>query len=206
MPGPRSICSGCGAAGPRGSTLSRAAIAAGLVAGLGGGWLLQNAVATGGAALPGTSGAAAVRTNRPAFRSRRSRPSVPRRPRSRWLLSPGPRRSPLQPSRRRHRRRRRQSLPRRRFRAVARPNEPPPASDGRRAVQEPPRPPEVALPFDASLQTILFGPERRLAIVDGRIVGEGDEIKGARVVEITPERRPAPGRPGPAPAPDRGPR
>ena len=48
-----------------------------------------------------------------------------------------------------------------------------------------PRAPEVALPFDASLQTILFGPERRLAIVDGRIVGEGDEITGARVVEIT---------------------
>ena len=63
-------------------------------------------------------------------------------------------------------------------------NEPPPP-----AAKPPPparpRPPEVALPFDASLQTILFGPERRLAIVDGRIVGEGDEIKGARVVEIT---------------------
>jgi hypothetical protein len=46
-------------------------------------------------------------------------------------------------------------------------------------------PPEVPLPFEASLATILFGPERRLAIVDGRIVGEGDEIRGARVVEIT---------------------
>jgi hypothetical protein len=42
------------------------------------------------------------------------------------------------------------------------------------------------LPFEASLSTILFGPERRLAIVDGRIVGEGDEIKGAQIVEITP--------------------
>jgi hypothetical protein len=39
---------------------------------------------------------------------------------------------------------------------------------------------EVALAFDASLQAILFGPERRLAIVDGRIVGKGDDIKGAR--------------------------
>jgi hypothetical protein len=34
------------------------------------------------------------------------------------------------------------------------------------------------VPFEASLSTILFGPERRLAIVDGRIVGEGDEIRG----------------------------
>jgi hypothetical protein len=42
------------------------------------------------------------------------------------------------------------------------------------------------VPFEASLSTILFGPERRLAIVDGRIVGEGDEIRGAHIVEITP--------------------
>ena len=48
-----------------------------------------------------------------------------------------------------------------------------------------PRPPEMPLPFDASLETILFGLERRLAIVDGRIVGEGDEVRGARIVEIT---------------------
>src|SRR4051812_2187952 len=41
------------------------------------------------------------------------------------------------------------------------------------------------LPFDAALRTILFSPERQLAIVDGRIVGVGDEVRGARVVEIT---------------------
>jgi hypothetical protein len=44
---------------------------------------------------------------------------------------------------------------------------------------------EVALPFDAVLGTILYAPERKLAIVDGRIVQTGDEINGAQVVEIT---------------------
>jgi hypothetical protein len=48
------------------------------------------------------------------------------------------------------------------------------------------RPAEVALPFDAVLGTILYSPDRQLAIVDGRIVGPGDEVRGARVVEITP--------------------
>jgi hypothetical protein len=45
---------------------------------------------------------------------------------------------------------------------------------------------EIALQFDAVLGTILYAPERKLAIVDGRIVQTGDEINGARVVEITP--------------------
>jgi hypothetical protein len=50
-----------------------------------------------------------------------------------------------------------------------------------------PQPPsEIALPFDAVLGTILYAPERKLAIVDGRIVQTGDEINGARVVEIRP--------------------
>jgi hypothetical protein len=53
------------------------------------------------------------------------------------------------------------------------------AAPTRRAV------PETALPFEASLGTILFGPDRALAIVDGRIVGIGDEVRGARVLEIT---------------------
>jgi len=42
------------------------------------------------------------------------------------------------------------------------------------------------LPFDAVLATILYGPDRKLAIVDGRIVGIGDAVRGARVVDITP--------------------
>ena len=40
-------------------------------------------------------------------------------------------------------------------------------------------------PFTAELQTILYGPERKLAVIDGRILQQGDEIAGARVVEIT---------------------
>jgi hypothetical protein len=49
------------------------------------------------------------------------------------------------------------------------------------------RPPEVApLPFDATLGTILYGADRKLAIIDGRIVQVGDDVRGARVVEITP--------------------
>ena len=49
-----------------------------------------------------------------------------------------------------------------------------------------PAPPaEAALPFDAVLGTILFSADRRLAIVDNRIVGVGDEVRGARVTEIT---------------------
>jgi hypothetical protein len=43
----------------------------------------------------------------------------------------------------------------------------------------------AALPFDATLETILYGPDRSLAIVNGRIVGVGDDVRGARVVEIT---------------------
>jgi hypothetical protein len=46
--------------------------------------------------------------------------------------------------------------------------------------------PEAALPFDAVLGTILYSPDRKLAIVDGDIVAMGDEVRGARVVEITP--------------------
>jgi hypothetical protein len=54
--------------------------------------------------------------------------------------------------------------------------------------QPPPRvaPAETAIGFDASLGTILYSPDRKLAIVDGRIVGVGDEVRGARVTEITP--------------------
>ena len=44
---------------------------------------------------------------------------------------------------------------------------------------------EAALPFDAALETILYGRDRTLAIVDGRIVEPGDELRGARVIEIT---------------------
>jgi len=45
---------------------------------------------------------------------------------------------------------------------------------------------EIPTPFEGTLGTILYGSDRKLAIVDGRIVQVGDEIRGARVVEITP--------------------
>jgi hypothetical protein len=46
-------------------------------------------------------------------------------------------------------------------------------------------PPEPPTPFDASLGSILYSPDRRLAIVDGRILSVGDEVKGARIVDIS---------------------
>jgi hypothetical protein len=52
-------------------------------------------------------------------------------------------------------------------------------------VRRPP-PEEAPRPFDATLGSILYGADRKLAIIDGRIVQVGDEVRGARVVEITP--------------------
>jgi hypothetical protein len=63
---------------------------------------------------------------------------------------------------------------------------PPPRQEPAPARARPPAPPEVALPFDAALGTILYSPDRKLAVIDGRIVGPGDEIRGARIVDITP--------------------
>ena len=60
-----------------------------------------------------------------------------------------------------------------------------PASSPAPPVRRPP-PEEVALPFDATLGTILYAADRKLAIVDGHIVQVGDEVRGARVVDITP--------------------
>lgn len=48
------------------------------------------------------------------------------------------------------------------------------------------RPEGSALPFEAVLGTILYGPDRKLAVVDDRIVQVGDDVRGAVVVEITP--------------------
>ena len=45
---------------------------------------------------------------------------------------------------------------------------------------------ELPVPFDAVLGTILYSPDRKLAIVNGRIVGPGDVVNGARIVDITP--------------------
>jgi hypothetical protein len=60
-----------------------------------------------------------------------------------------------------------------------------PVRPAARPVRRPP-PDDVVLPFDAALGTILYGPDRRLAIVDGRIIQVGDDVRGARIVDITP--------------------
>ena len=63
----------------------------------------------------------------------------------------------------------------------------PPSSPSRPLPERRPVPPEAtALPFDGVLGTILYAPERKLAIIDGHIVQVGDEVRGARVVDITP--------------------
>jgi len=54
-----------------------------------------------------------------------------------------------------------------------------------RARLRPAPTPEAALPFDAVLGGILHSSGRKLAIIDGRIVGRGDEVRGARIVNIT---------------------
>ncbi|MGH9144061.1 MAG: hypothetical protein ACRD2I_23235 [Vicinamibacterales bacterium] len=58
-------------------------------------------------------------------------------------------------------------------------------SEAATAKVEPAPAQEAALPFDAVLGTILYSVDRQLAIVDNRIVGVGDEVRGARIVAIT---------------------
>jgi hypothetical protein len=60
----------------------------------------------------------------------------------------------------------------------------PPVVSTTRPARRPPEQ-EVPLPFEATLGTILYGADRKLAIIDGRIVQVGDDVRGARVVEIT---------------------
>ena len=53
-------------------------------------------------------------------------------------------------------------------------------SERRTATRE-----DTPLPFEAALGTILYAPERKLAIIDGHIVQIGDDVRGARVIDIT---------------------
>jgi hypothetical protein len=63
-----------------------------------------------------------------------------------------------------------------------------PEEDGApRRATVPPKPGVPAAGWshaDVQLDSILFGPERRLAVIDGRIVEPGDVVEGTRVVEI----------------------
>src|SRR5262245_56708535 len=59
----------------------------------------------------------------------------------------------------------------------------------RSAPQQPPpplrRPASDPLPFDAAISSILFSADRQLAIIDGRVVGRGDMVRDATVVAIS---------------------
>jgi hypothetical protein len=44
---------------------------------------------------------------------------------------------------------------------------------------------EQALPLEAMLTGILFSSDRQLAIIDGRVVGRGDDVRGAVVVDVS---------------------
>jgi len=41
---------------------------------------------------------------------------------------------------------------------------------------------------DARLETILYAPDRAVALIDGQVVQVGDGVRGAKVVEISPIR------------------
>jgi hypothetical protein len=63
-----------------------------------------------------------------------------------------------------------------------------PRADARSRLERPRSASEIpsTTPFAAVLGTILYAPDRKLAIVDGRIVQAGDDVNGARIVDITP--------------------
>ena len=69
--------------------------------------------------------------------------------------------------------------------AVEKPPAEPPVRTAPPPRTKPAPPAEVATPFDAVLGTILFSSDRKLAIIDNRIVGVGDEVRGARITDIT---------------------
>lgn len=157
------------------TSLKRAAVAAGVAAGLGVGWRIEQ-----GALWPSARSTPAAIVTTPVPRPSTARPPVvvpslvargttsavaPPNVATAMPVSapdgPAPRVEPL----------RGEETPRRA--ATPRP-------------QRQPTPEPLPQPFDAALGTILYAPDRKLAIIDGRIVQPGDEVRGARVVEISP--------------------
>jgi hypothetical protein len=194
----------------RQSSLSRAAIAAGVVMGLGLGWSIQDRMGApiGPAArsalvnrampvlaasalpimsvpvtLPHADRQVASEPPRPVFRPMREPAFAPPAPRG-----SEPDAAPVAP---------RDNPPASPAQVATTSSESPRASPPAVAVSRPrrsappatkpgerPEPIEPA-PFDATLESILYAPDRRLAIVDGRIIGIGDFVHRARVVDIT---------------------
>ena len=205
------------------AALSRAAVVAGMAAGLGSGWSIARSDSWSvAAASPARTRPAPVRTAVDAleFSAPPSRPSeASPAATSGTLTGQGGtdaagcagihRRSGRNPpwrgsSRRRltrfesacsRRRRRRFTPSRRRFGMSLRVQYVPTRARRRHgasnyaAPQQPPkpqpRPASDALPFDAALSSILFSADRQLAIIDGRVVGRGDAVRDATVVEIS---------------------
>jgi hypothetical protein len=69
--------------------------------------------------------------------------------------------------------------------SAARGTPPPPGPVAAARAQQARRVEESPAPFAAVLGIILYSPDRRLAIVNGRVVGLGDAVNGARIVDIT---------------------
>jgi hypothetical protein len=140
--------------------LARAAVAAGAVAGVSGSWWLVEHLGFGGSNHPAVS------------RRRAPEPTLP-------VVYTPPEGAAVDKSR--------EAAPAA-SRSVASEAAPPVARPD--AIEPPPREEAVPLeakgePFDATLRTILFSQARRLAMIDDRVVGVGDEVRGATVIEIT---------------------
>jgi hypothetical protein len=166
----------------RQQNLSRAAVTAGMVVGLTLGWSIQGQVNADPA---------------PAVRSVRAKPAVPvvlsaatlpalARPVT--LSPPPPSLTPFEP----------EVAPEKPARPIFRVMKEPVVERAEPVVASKPQVPdnkskiEVSRPApmtsqpDATVESILYSSDRRLAIVDGRIVAVGDVIDGFRIVDITP--------------------
>lgn len=64
--------------------------------------------------------------------------------------------------------------------------EPVPVSTATRTPVQRQEPPPRVNASSNELGSILFGPDRKLALIDGRIVGAGDDVAGSTVIEIAP--------------------
>ena len=155
----------------RQQNLSRAAVTAGMVVGLTLGWSIQGQVNADPAPVA-----------RP-VRAKSATPLVlpssglPAMSAATTLTSPPPTLTPFENE---------VPVPETPARPIFRVMKEPPAAprpEPRTAASRPVAP--AALP-DVTVESILYSPDRRLAIVDGRIMTIGDAVDGFRIVDITP--------------------